>query len=564
MALLTGTACHRQSGSSAPSPASEGSLWITLTIASVPGDTATPVHLRLDIAATSDSINSLRLPSEWAGRTELFRNVVDLASATPGVQLIQTDGPDRVRIAGAGRRPFAITWRLKGTVPSWSARDAHNHSDIGRGWVQLVGYDALVLPDVDRGTPVRATLVFAGVPDSAPIATSFGARHAPGDSIIVAHARIGDLEHALYTFGAAPGAVRLWTSSIAGRRLIILVRGRLSIPDSILAGGVQQVVAAERTFWGGPAPDEYVVSIGVAPRGTLAGTRLTNTFVADIDSTRTMDAGVIGLFAHELMHEWIGGTIHPAPGIADGELAWFMEGFTDFTARRTLRTSHLLTDSSYVAAINHVLLEHETSTARDSGWAAIVSGFWRNGAMQREPYLRGEMLALQLDALIRRDSRGRDSLDETLHAMVSTARTHPSGVTADNLITSFSRGVRGEVVRQEVDSAIAGGPITLPPDALGPCGRATIEQRATWDPGFDVDASLAAHATRGVRPGGPAHRAGLRDSMVIVGTNIWRGDPSKMLELRVRADSGTASFRFLPAGPTVDVQQWRLAPDCSP
>src|SRR5689334_23495443 len=46
-------------------------------------------------------------------------------------------------------------------------------------------------------------------------------------------------------------------------------------------------------------------------------------------------------------------------------------------------------------------------------------------------------------------------------------------------------------------------------------------------PGFDVDGSLPTRRVTGVRPGGPAAAAGLRDSMTLAGVDISRGDRSE-------------------------------------
>jgi hypothetical protein len=89
-------------------------------------------------------------------------------------------------------------------------------------------------------------------------------------------------------------------------------------------------------------------------------------------------------------------------------------------------------------------------------------------------------------------------------------------------------------------------------------------QRTTWDPGFDVDASIAAKRVVHARPGGPAALAGLRDSMALLGVDITRGDPTRQIRLRVRAGTDTTRIAYLPVGPAVAVQQWSQTPGCPP
>src|SRR5262249_36765259 len=240
---------------------------------------------------------------------------------------------------------------------------------------------------LDDGTPVVVDVAFRGFDRNAVVATSFGTPSSPG-ATVTARAQLGDLQHALYDVGTTPGTVRSYRSKIEGGEFTILIRGRLSIDDSGPGNGVRRVVEVERRFWRTPSPPNYLVSIGVAPRGNFGGQRLANASVANIDSTRRLDDDVLGLFAHELMHEWVGGVLSAAPTIPDGSLSWFTEGFTEFATHRVMRAAGVLSDSAYIAAINRDLLDHAISTARDSSWTAIVNGFWRDGAMQREPYLR--------------------------------------------------------------------------------------------------------------------------------------------------------------------------------
>ena len=548
-------------------PAARAQLRMSITFSPAPSDSTAPLAVSLVMRRRADSVLMLQLPNEWAGRAQLFRDIVDLGTPTRGARIDSTDRPDRVRIIADPRRDVVVTWRIRATPPTSSAPDGHNHSDVGRAVAQLVGHEALVLPALDDGTPVVVDFAFRGFDRNAIVATSFGAPRSPG-ATFTARTQLGDIQRALYDVGATPGALRRYRSKIGGGEFTILIRGRLSIDDSALVNGVRRVVQVERGFWRTPSPANYLVSIGVAPRGSIGGQRLTNTFVANIDSTRRMDDDVLGLFAHELMHEWIGGVLSPSPAIPDGSISWFTEGFTEFATHRVMRAAGLLSDSDYIDAINHDLLAHAISTARDSSWTAIVNGFWRDGAMQREPYQRGELIGLELNAAILRATKGRVSLDSTLRRLTAQRDRFPEGLTHETLIEQL--GVEGRTgsaaVRAIVEPFLAGGPIALSADALGErgCVVPTMVQRTTWDPGFDVDASLAAKRVVRARPGGPAAAAGLRDSMALLGVDISRGDPTRRIKLRVRAGTDTTRVEYLPAGPPVAVQQWSRTQGCAP
>jgi len=544
-------------------PTARAQTPMSITFSPALSDSAAPVAVTLVMAPRADSVVMLQLPNEWAGRTQLFRNIVDLRTPTRGARIDATDRPDRVRLVADPRRDVVVTWRIKATPPTSSVPDGHNHSDVGQAWSQIVGHEGLVLPALDDGTPVVVDFAFRGFDRNAVITTSF----TPSSQAATFSARtqLGDLRHALYFMGTASGAVRSYRSKIAGGGFTILIRGRLSIDDSTLVSGVRRVVEIERAFWRTPSPPNYLVSIGVAPLGSIGGQRLANTFVANIDSTRRMNEHVLELFAHELMHEWIGsGVLHASSTIPDGSLSWFTEGFTEFATHRVMRAAGMLSDSAYIAAINRDLRDHAVSTARDSSWNAIVDGYWRDGAMQREPYIRGELIGIELNAAMLRASNGRVSLDSTLRRLAVQRDRFADGFTQTTLIEQFAPQIGASAARTVVEPFLAGGPIALSADALGGCFIPTMVQQTTWDPGFDVDASLAAKRVVRARPGGPAASAGLRDSMQLLGVDISRGDPARPIRLRVRSGADTTRVQYLPVGSPVTVQEWSRTAGCAP
>ena len=138
------------------------------------------------------------------------------------------------------------------------------------------------------------------------------------------------------------------------------------------------------------------------------------------------------------------------------------------------------------------------------------------------------------------------------------------GFTQATLIDQLGPQIGHAAARSIVEPLLAGGPIALSVDALGGCVVPTMVQQTTWDPGFDVDASLAAKRVVRARPGGPAASAGLRDSMQILGVDISRGDPTRQIRLRVRAGTDTTRVQYLPVGSPVMLQEWSRTPACAP
>ena len=93
---------------------------------------------------------------------------------------------------------------------------------------------------------------------------------------------------------------------------------------------------------------------------------------------------------------------------------------------------------------------------------------------------------------------------------------------------------------------------------MGECLRLGDENIPTFDLGYDRSASKASGHAVGVRAGGPADRAGLREGERILGTNIWSGFPEKEVELEVDRNGARAKIRYLPQGAMIRVPQYRF------
>ena len=124
------TACAALLVVSAPTARAQSRMSITFSPA--PSDSTAPIAVSLLLRPRADSVLVLQLPNEWAGRTQLFHNIVDLGTSTRGARIEATDRPDRVRLIADPRRDVVVTWRVKATPPASSAPDGHNHSDVGR------------------------------------------------------------------------------------------------------------------------------------------------------------------------------------------------------------------------------------------------------------------------------------------------------------------------------------------------------------------------------------------------------------------------------------------------
>jgi predicted metalloprotease with PDZ domain len=174
---------------------------------------------------------------------------------------------------------------------------------------------------------------------------------------------------------------------------------------------------------------------------------------------------------------------------SDRATVWFKEGFTNYYGYLLAYRTGALPLAAYVDSLNQDLRRFPTST---------------------DPYVRGRVIALWLDAAIRRESKGRHSLDDVMFDMV---RTNEQPITLARILQAAGRHLsadsRGQLQRAVVDQANLPAPDEAP--SVGGCVRPSLEDLPTFDLGFDLAASRAAKQVVGVVPSGPAFAAGLRN-----------------------------------------------------
>lgn len=141
--------------------------------------------------------------------------------------------------------------------------------------------------------------------------------------------------------------------------------------------------------------------------------------------------------AHELIHFWIGKGIRPAEADLDA-MQWFVEGFTEYLANRTLHEVGVFDDRTYFDRLGrhlgYYLLTRQNPNFQNLSPAAAGAAKWKNRPLV---YSGGVAIALCLDARIRADSTGRRGLDDLLGALADRA-AQGERLTPANLLQAAS------------------------------------------------------------------------------------------------------------------------------
>ena len=136
-----------------------------------------------------------------------------------------------------------------------------------------------------------------------------------------------------------------------------------------------------------------------------------------------------GLVPHEFVHSWNGKYRRPV-GLATpnyqepmiGDLLWVYEGLTEYLGELLAERSGLLTDEQYRESLAETaaMLDHRTGrtwrpledTARSVQTLRLMGSQWQSWRRSLDYYPEGELIWLEVDAIIRQQTQGGRSLND--------------------------------------------------------------------------------------------------------------------------------------------------------
>jgi predicted metalloprotease with PDZ domain len=207
-----------------------------------------------------------------------------------------------------------------------------------------------------------------------------------------------------------------------------------------LVRDLEKIVRAETRMWGAPEFDTYTFLIHFAADDYSGDgmEHLTSTQIIEPGALSEADAyaGALGTAAHEFFHVWNVKRLRPVElGPWDftrplnTRVMWVAEGLTTYYGNLMLRRAEIWTDAQLLGYLGELIGSIENapgSRLMSAEDASISAAFLDRGShVQRTNlgnttisyYPKGATLGLVLDLLIRRETRGRASLDDVLRRM---------------------------------------------------------------------------------------------------------------------------------------------------
>jgi predicted metalloprotease with PDZ domain len=333
-------------------------------------------------------------------------------------------------------------------------------------------------------------------------------------------------------------------------RVVVHSRGPEGGRRPSLIRDIQKIVAAETSMWGPPEFDSYtfVIHFAADDRSGDGMEHLTSTQIIQpgILAERGSYDDALRTAAHEFFHVWNVKRLRPielgpwdwTKPVATRSL-WIAEGFTEYYGVLMYHRAGFQNADGFLNSLSSTIgtIENSPASKLMSAEASSMAASFIDAALHRQRtnlpntslsyYLKGELIALNLDLIIREKTAGRYSLDEVMR------RAYDRFYLKSPNATYYLKG-RGYTIEDfaSVISEVAGtdmadffakyvrGTETLPyDDALRGVGLRLVKSPSNqpytagivFDPEDRQGMRLGA-----LRTGSPAERGGLQQGDVLV------------------------------------------------
>jgi predicted metalloprotease with PDZ domain len=275
------------------------------------------------------------------------------------------------------------------------------------------------------------------------------------------------------------GTFTMATFRAAGVQHDFAITGRHRADMKRLAKDLKTLCETHTDFFGSPAPmDRYVFLVtavgegygGLEHRASTALLCSRNDLPHEgMDKPGSGYRTFLGLASHEYFHAWNVKRIKPAaftPYDLDREnyttLLWAFEGFTSYYDDLMLVRAGLISRNAYletlgrnITSLQRVAGRKKQTVAESSfdAWIKYYRGDENTPNAGVSYYLKGSLIALSLDLLIREQTGGRKSLDNVMRALWKRYGMKGIGVPEDG-IEQVAEQVTGLKLKRFFDRAV--------------------------------------------------------------------------------------------------------------
>ncbi len=493
------------------------------------------VEIQFDGEEDGDTV--LLLPSEWGGKSKLYEGIRDLKIA--GGDVVVSSDPAKRIVRHRSRAKLFVSYKVVQTWPGEAKADGGNEYRpiVQPTYFHVLGNAVFITPEREDNPPALFEL------KPLPAGWTFAS----------------DLEHG--ASGRSLSLRDIVESVLVGGDFRVLKRGNVRVAlrgkwpfsDTAFADRLQPIIDSHHRFWGDPSEPFLVTALplaGATGSTSLGGTGRDDAF-AFFATDNAEDALLNRLLAHEHLHTWIPRRLGLMPEQDEAADYWLSEGFTDFYTARLLLRDGIWSLKEFADELNETLRTYAVSPVRTAPNAKIIKDFWTDPDTQQLPYLRGQLLAMRWDFMLRGVSDGARDLDDVLQSMKFGMKASPDSKALATERFAAEMKTAGVDLASDLASLVKdGGAVMLPEQIFAPCGKVETIDVHEFDRGFDSDRTAQnGNVIVGLRENSHGYRAGLRNGMKIIKRETGKpGDSRVALTYRVMDGGSERLITYLPEG----------------
>jgi hypothetical protein len=310
-------------------------------------------------------------------------------------------------------------------------------------------------------------------------------------------------------------------------------------------------------------PFTYLLVSQTRPVGSFSTTPRWTSTLLQVGPAEPWSPALRLSMTQQLARRWVGGQLSVATSSGlESEALWFSDGVARYVATAVLVRLGLLPPEDLRQAIAGELSVLATSAYRSFDNVKLAKLTTSDPVARATLMARGALYALRESAELRARTKGEKGLDTILLEL----RKRAEGSKA----RSFSVTDWLEALGHDDPTAAAtfealvvrGDALALPANALGPCFRPATGEYVAYDAGFDVDATRMSSDGKvvGLRPGGPAAKAGLVAGDEVASMQTRDGDSDAPVKLDVVRAGKKVTLSYAPRGARGRGQTWARVP----
>lgn len=346
-----------------------------------------------------------------------------------------------------------------------------------------------------------------------------------------------ELLHAIYV----AGNIRLYDIGSKSQPIFLSLYGNFDINDKKIKSDLKEIINSQRKFFGDSDFPYYAISLieGENPN-SMGGTNLYNSFTAFLPKKMDREGYYI-LFAHEHLHNWIGGKISNDTGEDERLNYWWSEGFTDFYSRLIALRSGGIDKKTFINEVNEFLQAYYLSPLNQEPNSRIKTDFWNNRDIEKLPYYRGFVFALYLNNIIKMENPN-NSLDDVMHNLFNeTYKTMPdqkkfSGTLFKEITSKYIKNG----IEKEFTYFIDNGKIITLEELQLPIEKTFAGK---YQLGFSYESLSKNKIIQEIDIKSNAYNAGLRNNQKVIGWDFPKGRGNQNQIIAIKTIDKTFEFK---------------------